>query len=257
MIRRLKVDIKGMPDKVSQFRYVQMHGPQKQLYTDIKRGLYDTIDQDPSNKLSIAFAMTKCIRLRQVLNHPSLVEKEGESVKYQAVDEILEEVLADPMAKIVLWTEFRNAVDLLAERYHKKYGCIKLIGGTSQEQMAYWSKNWDTMPERIAIGIPLFGGTGVDFLSRCRTAVYLEPPYSLIVFRQSCDRIHRRVGTDNSPIEVIKRSPANLIFLQVEKTIDELCYKILARKGDMVDLLLTSDEKLEQMGKAELLEYLK
>jgi SNF2 family DNA or RNA helicase len=257
MIRRLKVDIKGMPEKVSQFRYLQMTGAQQQLYNDIKRGLYDTIEQDPNNKLSIAFAMTKCIRLRQALNHPSLVEKEGESAKYQIVDEILDEVLTDPMSKVVLWTEFRAAADLLVERYEKKYGCIKLVGGTSQEQLSYWSKNFDHMPQRVAVGIPLFGGTGVDFLSRCRTAIYLEPPYSLITFRQSCDRIHRRVGTGNDPIEVIKRSPANLIFLQVEKSIDELCYKLLARKGDMVDLLLTSDEKLEQMGKTELLEYLK
>jgi hypothetical protein len=257
MVRRLKSDIVGMPEKNQEFRFIQMNGAQKALYDDIKKGVYDTFVQDPNDKLSIAFAMTKCIRLRQVLNHPSLVEKEGESAKYKATDDILEEIMGNPLTKVVIWTEFREGVKLLAERYHQKYGCIQLVGGTSQEQMMYWSKNWDTMPERVAIGIPLFGGTGVDFLGRCRYAIYEEPPYSTILFRQSMDRIHRRVGEIKTEIDKIKASPATLIFLQVEKTIDELVYKILERKGAMVDALLTEDEKLIEMGRAELLEYLK
>jgi SNF2 family DNA or RNA helicase len=257
MIRRLKSDIKGMPEKLQEFRYVQMNGAQKALYDDIKKGVYDSFIQDPNDKLSIAFAMTKCIRLRQVLNHPSLVEKEGDSAKHKACDDILEEIMQNPLQKVVIWSEFREGVDLLAERYRQKYGTIKLIGGTSQEELAYWSKNWDTMPERVAIGIPLFGGTGVNFLGRCRYAIYMEPPFSTILFRQSIDRIHRRTGPIVTEIDKIKSSPATIIFLQVEKTIDELVYKILERKGALVDALLIEDERLIELGRAELLEYLK
>lgn len=259
MIRRLKTDIAGMPEKVFITREVQMTGAQKVLYDDIKRGIYDSVVQDPSEKLNIAFAMTKLIRLRQTLNHPSLVDQEGESCKYEELDGILEEVLSNPTAKAVVWVEFRDAVKLLSERYQKKYGCIQLIGGTSQEQMAHWSKNWDTMPERLAIAIPLFGGTGVDFLSRCRTAIYVECPYSLITFRQSIDRIHRRTG-DGEPkdeIDKIKRSTATIIFLQVKNSVDELVMRLLTRKGDMADALLTTDDKLAELGRAELLEYLR
>jgi SNF2 family DNA or RNA helicase len=256
MIRRLKSDIKGMPDKVAETRYCQLEGSQRTLYNDIKKGVYDTIIQNPDDKLSIAFAMTKCIRLRQTLNHPTLVDREGTSAKHKLLDEIVDDVLADPMAKIMIWTEFRAAVDIIAERL-KKYGVIKLVGGTSQADIAHWSKNWDTMPERVAIGLPIFGGTGIDFLSRCRTAVYVEPPYSTILFRQSMDRIHRRVGLGTSPIDLIKSSPATLIFIQAENTIDELVYKILGRKGNLVDALLTEDDKLIELGLEELLEYLR
>jgi|SRR5579872_1101922 len=257
MIRRLKSDIKGMPEKVSEFRYIQMNGSQKALYDDIKKGVYDTFVQDPNDKLSIAFAMTKCIRLRQVLNHPKLVEKDGESTKYKEIDALLEEILADSMSKVVIWTEWREAAQILSQRYKSKYGTIELMGGVDQKQLAYLGKNWDTMPEQVAIGIPMFGGTGVDFLNRCRTAIYVEPPYSLILFRQSMDRIHRRVGEIKTEIDKIKSSPATLIFLQVEKTLDELVYKILGRKGDIADSILTEDEKLVEIGRSELLEYLK
>lgn len=257
MIRRLKSEIKGMPEKVGVVRYVQMTGKQRQLYQDIKKGVYDSVIQEPENKLSIAFAMTKCIRLRQALNHPSIVDKEGGSAKYEELDLILEEVLADPMAKILIWTEYRAAVDMLFERYNEKYGAIKLVGGVTQAEMAELSKNWDTMKQRVAIAIPMFGGTGVDFLQRCRTAVYVEAPYSTIMFRQSADRIHRRIGEIKTEIDKIKSSPCTLIFLQVEDSIDELVYKALGQKGDIVDALLTTDDTLIKLGREELLSYLK
>lgn len=258
MLRRLKIDIKGMPDKVSMVRYVTMSGEQRRLYDDIKAGLYDTILHDPNDKLSIAFALTKCLRLRQVLNHPKLVEKDGiSSAKYEALDEVLDEVLSDPMAKVVVWTEWREAATMLSCRYAQKYGTITLIGGTTQNELAHFSSHWDTMPERVAVATPKFGGTGVDFLQRCRTAVYVEPPYSTILFRQSMDRIHRRVANDGTEMDRIKASPATLIFMQVEHSLDQLVYSLLARKGDLVDALLTDDEKLIELGKEELLQYLR
>ena len=258
MLRRLKVDIKGMPDKVEQTRYVAMGGEQRRLYDDIKAGVYDAIVHDPNDKLSIAFAMTKCLRMRQVLNHPKLVERDGySSAKYDALDEVLDEVLSDPMAKAVVWTEWRDAAHMLTHRYAQKYGAITLIGGTTQEELAHYGKHWDTMPERVAVCTPKFGGTGVDFLQRCRTAIYVEPPYSTILFRQSMDRIHRRVANDGTEMDRIKASPATLIFLQVEHSIDQLVYSLLARKGNLVDAMLTEDEKLIELGKDELLQYLR
>jgi hypothetical protein len=165
--------------------------------------------------------------------------------------------MADPMAKVVIWTEWREAVRMLSERYKQKYGTIELVGGVDSQTLLKWGKEWDTMPERVAIAIPAFGGTGIDFLSRCRTAIYVEPPYSTILFRQSLDRIHRRIGEIKTEIDRIKSSPATIIFLQVEKTIDELVYKILGQKGNLVDALLTTDEKLIQIGRSDLLAYLK
>lgn len=258
MIRRLKVDIKGMPDKVEQTRYVPMNGEQRRLYDDIKAGVYNAVMADPEDKLSIVNAMAKCLRMRQVLNHPRLVEKDGiGSAKYEALDEVLDEVLSDPMAKVVIWTEWREAAQMLSCRYAQKYGTITLMGGTTQEELAHYSSQWDFMPERVAVCTPKFGGTGVDFLQRCRTAVYVEPPYSTILFRQSMDRIHRRVANDGTEMDRIKASPATLIFLQVEHSIDQLVYNLLARKGNLVDALLTEDEKLIELGKEELLQYLR
>jgi SNF2 family DNA or RNA helicase len=261
MIRRLKGDMSGFPPKVEQVRYVQMHGVQRGLYDDIRKGLYDSMVQDPADKLTIAFAMTKLMRLRQVLNHPQLVGRPGESAKYEVVDEILDELLADPLQKVVLWTEWREAADLLAERYGPKWGAIKLVGGTSQDDLTRWSRTWDDSPERVAVAIPAFGGTGIDFLNRCRTAVYLEPPYSTIQFRQSMDRIHRRTAdkplSEMTPVERLKASPATIVFLQVERSIDDLVYRVLGQKGAIVDALLIEDEKLARIGREELLAYLR
>lgn len=259
LIRRLKVDMRGFPDKVEQTRFIQLAGQQKELYDEIKEGLHDAIVKEEGNKLSIMNAMTRCLRLRQTLNHPLLVGRNdiAHSAKYEALDEVLAEVLSDPLAKAVVWTEWREAAEVLTQRYQKQYGAITLIGGTTQEELLHYSKNWDHMPQRVAVCTPKFGGTGIDFLQRCRTAIYVEPPYSTILFRQSMDRIHRRTAGDGSPMDRIKSTPATLVFLQVIETIDQLVYDILARKGSLVDALLTEDAKLIQLGKEELLAYLR
>lgn len=256
-IRRLKSDILGMPEKVFQTRDVLLSGEQAKLYEEIRKGVYDAIIKDPSKKLSIQFAMEKTIRLRQALNHPSLVDKKGDSAKYKELDLLLEEILANPKAKVVVWTEFVKAVDLLHSRYHQKYGAIKLYGGTSQKEVAELSSNFDYCPERIVIAIPKKAGTGIDFLSRARTAIYIEKPYSMIEYRQSVDRIHRRVSdTSENEIDIIKRSPASIVFLEAEKSVDKLVSKILGHKESISDAITIEDNKLVELSKSHLLEYL-
>ena len=258
MIRRLKSDMTGFPDKMVQVRNLTLSGDQLAAYKQVKEGVISDINGS-ADKLTDLEVAVKIIRLRQILNHPGLLDFAGDSVKYAEVDAILEEVLSDPLQKVVIWTEYRDAVTLLAERYRKKYGTVTLMGGTSNEELHRLAHNWDTCQERVAIGIPAYGGTGIDWLSRCRTAIYIDVPYSVILLRQSVDRIHRRVvlSSDPTPIERLKASPASIIYLNVDRTVDDLVWDKIVEKSDVADALSISDEKLRDLGKDELLRYLK
>ena len=257
MIRRLKNDIRGMPDKVLQTRYVLMGAEQRAVYDEMRKKVLDEVTEDLENdKMTVATAMTRLLRLRQILCTPELLDVSAPSAKFEELDSILEEVLADPTAKVLIWTEWRQSAALLAKRYWNSYGTIELVGGTSQEQLCHYSQNWDTMSERVAVAIPAFAGTGTDWLQRCRTAIYVEPPYSTVLFRQSVDRIHRRVGDIRTDMDKLKASPAMLIFMQIENSIDKLVYDRVHQKGELVDSLLTEDEKLTSLGKEDLLWYL-
>lgn len=257
MIRRMKADIPGFPEKSEQTRYLHLEGAQLVVYNQFKRALVKELTED-TTELTLSSAMERIIRLRQILNSPELVGKEKVgSVKEDVLDDILEEVLEDPLQKVIVWTEYREAVTRIANRYKKKYGTIALMGGVSQDRMTELGHTWDTSPERVAVGTPAFGGTGVDWLSRCRTAVYMEVPYSTVLFRQSMDRIHRRVAPQGaSAIDKIKASPASIIYLHVEGSVDDLVWEVVSNKGSVVDAVLTDTAKLI-MQKSQLLRYLK
>lgn len=266
-VRRLKSEIRGMPDRLEDVRHCRATPEQARHYHDVATEALKElagIDPDLSWAQTLDIACVKLLRCRQVLNHPGLLGLSGDSGKYLELDDLLDEVLSNPSAKVVLWSEWNAAVDLLAARYRPLYGAITIDQRTSQADLAKYERSFDTSLERVAICSPAKAGTGIDFLSRARTAVYIEKPYSLVSFKQSIDRIVRRVPDDvmGEPEEVrrlktIKRSPATVLYMHVPGSVDDLVAHILQIKIDLGDALLMSDRKLIQDGRADLIKMLR
>lgn len=262
-VRRLKADVRGMPDKTEDQRECQPLPEQADHYSEIMKGIMADIEGDPDWARNIDIACVKLLRARQVLNHPGLLDLSGDSGKYRALDDIVEEVLSNPEAKILIWTEWNRAIDLLAARY-RHYGCITIDRRTPQEALKRYEVEFDYSGDRVVIATPAKGGTGLDWLARARTAVYVERTYSLVNHRQSFDRVVRRVGEDDerdSPtfrrIKQIKRSPATILYLHVPKSVDDAIFWVLRRKLDLGEALLTRDERLIAEGKDHLIRMLR
>jgi SNF2 family DNA or RNA helicase len=259
-IRRTKAEMVGFPDRVSLVRDVQLSGKQLALYRTICGEIAAELPKSSViNLMKFLSGTTTVLRLRQVMNHPNLLDEEGDSAKYKEIDLLLEEVLEDPEQKVILWTEFRKAVDNLYSRYNSKYGAVKIYGGITNEQLEDLAFQFEHEEKpRVAVAIPAKAGTGLDFLARARTAIYVDRPYSFTLYKQSIDRIHRRIGTGaQSKLDRIRAQPATLLFLDVVGSVDELVRDKLIGKQDLADALTTSDAQLLEMGKADLLRYLK
>jgi DNA repair and recombination protein RAD54B len=263
-VRRLKADIRGMPDRVEVVRYCQPTPTQANHYREILAGILAEMSSMAVHDwaATIDIACVRLLRLRQVLNHPEILGLDGRSGKHDELEGVVEEVLSNPEAKLVIWTEWNKAVDLLARRFDQ-YGCITIDQRTTQDQLARYERTFDQSDERVAIATPAKGGTGIDFLARARTAIYVERTYSLVNHRQSIDRIVRRVGEDDpadSPavqqVKRLKRSPATIVYLHVPGTVDDAVAWVLQRKLDLSDALLTSDERLMQDGRQHLIQML-
>ena len=246
-IRRTKADLKGFPDQVFVTRRLKLTGSQRDLYVSLFRGAVDgfsdNIDLEEFFKVD-----GKAVRLRQILNHPALIGGGGDSCKYEELDSILEEILSDPKQKVVLWTEYRDAVDLLHNRYNELYGVQKLYGGIDVTEDL---KNEFVFGDKIRIAacIPAKAGTGVDFLARARTAIYIERPYSLTLDNQSVDRIHRRVKTEGelSELDKIRSQPATIIYLEAEGTLDEVVRDRLLMKKNLSDSAMSKHYMSKKM----------
>ena len=242
-IRRTKADMEGFPDRVSMIRDIELSGKQLALYRTICGEIVAGLPKSTViNLMRLLSDNTTVLRLRQIMNHPNLLDEEGESAKYVEIDKLL----ADPEQKVIMWTEFRKSVENLHARYRPIYGACKLYGGVTNEEMesiAFDFENRDT--PRVAVAIPAKAGTGLDFLARARTAIYVDRPYSFTLYKQSIDRIHRRItGGSRSKLDIIRAKPATMIFLDVMNSVDELIRDRLLGKQDLADALTTSDEKL-------------
>lgn len=262
-VRRLKVDVRGMPDKTEDQRECSPTSDQAEHYAEIMKGILAQIEGDPDWARNIDIACVKLLRARQVLNHPALLDLSGDSGKYRVLDDVVEEVLSNPEAKILIWTEWNKAIDLLSTRY-AHYGCITIDQRTNQRELLRYEQTFDTSADRVVVATPAKGGTGLDWLARARTAVYVERTYSLVNHRQSFDRIVRRVGEDDerdSPlvrrIKQIKRSPATVLYLHCPKSVDDAIEWILKRKLELGEALLTSDARLIAEGKDHLIRMLR
>lgn len=258
-IRRSKAEMKGFPDKVFISRSVFLEGHQRDLYKAICGEIVSALPTESEININQFLNTSNAVlRLRQVMNHPALLGESGKSAKYEELDVILEELMADPEQKVVIWTEFRAAVDLLHERYDGQYGAAKIYGGVDNDALAKISTAFEgNGSPRIAIAIPAKAGTGVDFLARARTAIYIDRPYSLVLYKQSLDRIHRRVNTINpTALDVIRAKPATIMFLDFVDSIDELIREKLTNKWNLAEAVTTSNAQLVSMGREDLLRYL-
>lgn len=259
-IRRTKADMRGFPDRIFQTRDVFLSGKQEALYRHICGELVAELPRGSKvNLQNFLSNNTKTLRLRQIMNAPELLGEEGSSAKYEELDTVLDEILTDPEAKVVVWTEFRAAVDLLYDRYNSEYGAVKIYGGVTDAELRTIRDRFENDPEpRVAVCIPAKAGTGVDFLARARTAIYVDRPYSYTLYKQSLDRIHRRVvANSTNRLDVIRAKPASILFLDVVESVDWLIRDKLVAKADVADALTIENEKLLELGREDLLLYLK
>lgn len=242
-IRRTKADLKGFPDKTMQTRTVILSGRQKTLYKDLSDGVKSSLTD--REDLDTFFSVNNAgIRLIQLLNHPRLIGEATKSAKYEALSEILEEVLSDPDQKIILWTEYRAAVDLIHELWNDQYGVMKLYGGVDidedlEKKFVYGNEI------RIAAALPKKAGTGVDFLARARTSVFIDYIRSSTEKNQSIDRIHRRVKTEGELtwLDKMRAQPCTIIQLQAKGTVDEYIAERMREKDSMSETVTPSISK--------------
>lgn len=244
-IRFLKSEVMNRPSKIFQTRIVTMNAAQRKLYDEVKRAVREAVKTE-GDQVSVEGASTKLLRLRQIANHPHVAgftKFGGDSAKYLELDEVLEEILSNPDAQVLVWTQWRDAVDLLVKRY-KQYNAIAFYGGSDDRAIR---DKVLTKQARVVVAIPEKAGTSIDWLKVCRTAVYLEKPWYLPLYRQSLDRIDRRANTD----------PALIISIEAVNSADQAVNAVLKFKQDIFDALTLNDEKLVAMNKEELLSYLK
>lgn len=231
VLRRTKEQCLDLPDKSFVDIKVELPTWQRKLYDDMKNEMVCAL-QAMSGEEYRAFASTalaKLTRLSQIASNPALLFPDAQSTpgKFEALDGVVEDILAVPGRKVIIWSNFVTSIEMLIKRY-KGYGAVALYGEipvTERQAIAVQFQNDENT--RVLIANPAAAGTGFT-LTAANFTIYETLSWRYDFYAQSQDRNHR-IG-QNLPVTYMRLIAAD--------TIEEVIIKALERKAAMAGELL-------------------
>jgi SNF2 family DNA or RNA helicase len=200
------------------------------IYADMERDFFAEIE---AGVVTAANVLVKSLRLRQVVS--GFIQPDGSDELVDVHDgktDLLRDLLTDLGEPCVVSAEFRydlRTIRRTAEKLGLVYG---EVSGRQNDLTEH-----ATIPDGIdVLGVQYqSGGVGVD-LSRVRYCILYSPTYSLGNHDQFLARVHRP-GQEQH---------VHYYYLVAEKTIDELVYKALRKKREIVDIILSGYSHLTE-----------
>ncbi|PCJ64605.1 MAG: helicase SNF2 [Bacteroidetes bacterium] len=197
LLRRTKNEVaKDLPPIVEKIIYCEMTKEQAEYYEEVKseyrNSLTDLVDQKglQKSKFSILQGLSK---LRQIANHPYLVNKEfiGQSGKHDILLDKITTALGDGH-KVLVFSQFVSYLDILQRDIIKsKLTHFRLTGATSKEKRAKNVKEFQALESPAVFLISLkAGGTGLNLTSADYVFI-VDPWWNPAVEAQARDRTHR------------------------------------------------------------------
>ena len=252
ILRRLKTDreiIGDLPEKTETASYCYLTRAQVKLYGQVVR----TMKREMESAVDIArrgVVLRSLLRLKQVCNHPSQLLGDGEyrpadSGKFLRLAEICEE-LAERQERVLVFTQFREVIDPLAEHLATIFGQSGLVlhGATRvrkrHDLVARFQS--DDGPPFFILSLKA-GGTGLN-LTAASHVIHFDRWWNPAVENQATDRAFR-IGQRRNVL-VHKFMTTGTVEERIDEMIAEkqkLADDILAGDGE-VNLTELSDEAL-------------
>lgn len=236
MIRRLKKDVLGLPDKIHFDIFVENTKYQEKLADEVTAELYAHAGEI-SNSMN---PMVKFLKLRQVNGSPELVDQSlkvnSQYIKYNAklqkLFELLEEI-HDRSEKVVIFSNWVEPLRTLYRFVSTKYKVCCFTGTMSEAERQKHKRVFLTNPE-YTVMVGTIGALGTTHtLTSANNVIFYDEPWTYTDKLQAEDRCHR-VGTNSS---------VNIYTLLSKDTVDERVHDIVYGKKDVAGYIV--DNKLD------------
>ena len=232
-----------LPPLTEQVVLCDMTTEQKEVYEREKSGarneLLNIFDKVNNDAIFIFKALT---RLRQIANHPVLVDKNysASSGKYEQVISGIEDIVSEKH-KVLVFSSFVKDLELIeGQLKQKKIRYSKLTGATTNRKEAIGKFTTDDDCRVFLISLKA-GGVGLN-LVEADYVFMLNPWWNPAAESQAINRAHR-IG-QTKKVFVYK-------FLSSE-TIEEKIAHLQKKKQDLADTFITSENLLKIITKEEL-----
>jgi SNF2 family DNA or RNA helicase len=239
-LRRLKADVlKDLPDKYYTRIWVDLSPKQRKAYDEMARVMVAWLEEKGyTDDTALARPMVAQVIIAQLqrlqqfalgyMEHAGTklvwvvnkqtgereqVEKDiwrmvDPSAKLDAMMELLEDM---DDGQVVIWSQFKGAITLLAKRLEAKGISFGLLtGDTPQADRGPLVADFQAGRIRVIAGTIATGGVGIT-LTAASTVVFLDRAWSPALNTQAEDRLHR-IGQENAVqvIDLMARSTVDL-----------------------------------------------
>jgi hypothetical protein len=252
-LRRVKEQVLAdLPEKVEDIRYCHLLPEQRTVYRSIHRQKSQEIvellrDEDADIPYMHIFALLT--RLKQVCDHPALVDG-GEhatagSAKTEIFDEILDEAL-DGGLQVVVFSQYVKMIELMSSHLDRRKIKHLVLTGESRDRGRIVRRFNSEQHERVLLASLLAGGVGID-LTGASVVLHYDRWWNPAKEDQATDRVHR-IGQRRF-VQVFKLITRNTI----EERIDEL----IRSKVDLIERVVApTEDVISNLGRNELIDIL-
>ena len=248
LLRRTKEMVaKDLPPIMEQVVYCDMSPEQKEVYdrekSGIRNNLLQSFDNMRHNEQAI-LALQALTRLRQLANHPAMVEDDfkGSSGKFDQIIESLENIISEHH-HVLIFSSFVKDLELLeAELKKRKIEYAKLIGSTQKREKVIDRFNKDDNVKVFLISLKA-GGVGLN-LTKADYVFMLNPWWNPAAEAQAINRAHRIGQTRN--VFVYR-------FISTE-TIEEKIALLQDKKNKLAEAFVNTTNPLREMNAEEIKE---
>ncbi|MCK5691225.1 MAG: DEAD/DEAH box helicase [Bacteroidales bacterium] len=250
ILRRTKDEVaRELPPVYEQVRYVNMAESQLRLYEEeksqVRNALLENLEEVGLERSSI-MVLQALTRLRQIANHPDLVEDFNgeESGKFTEVYRNIESVISEGH-KVLVFSSFVKHLDLFKTQLEQDgIEYAYLTGSRNQRQREKAVNDFQTKSSCSLFLISLkAGGVGLN-LTAADYVFILDPWWNPAAEMQALSRAHR-IGQENRVF--VYRFISN-------DSIEEKIQRLQERKRELAETFVTSNNPLKSLSEDELLE---
>lgn len=231
-LRRLKEKVlHDLPPKLFKDVYVELDKTEYAIYKDLVKGAHEITEEDQ--------AATRILRARQFLDFPELLDMRNKSNKFLALRDLLEELIDENHEKVIIFTQYKQVLDLILFNLREKYQCLQIHGDVdTKDRVEIVNKFNADQAYPILIGTDAMS-TGLN-IGGANAVIHFEDNFSPAIMQQRNDRAHR--ATTRHTVTVYRFVTKN--------TIEERVRKVLGEKSELNNSVL--DENCTEFGVSSL-----
>jgi len=247
ILRRTKEEVeKDLPLLTEQIRYCEMTEEQHEIYESEKSAIRNAILKNIETngiKKSALVVLQGLTKLRQLANHPSLVNKlaETESGKFNEIFNCLKSLVAEKH-KVLIFSSFVKHLELLQLKIESKNWKYSLLTGKTVNRQEVISKFQDDPNNHIFLISLKAGGVGLNLTSADYVFI-IDPWWNPAAENQAISRAHR-IGQDKK------------VFVYrfiTEGSIEEKIQTLKSRKSALAEKFISTNNPINAISEEEIM----